>query len=199
MKKNIKVLFNKGTYLLFLLVVVLFLFEILYRYQVIDFYAVQLNALNSTEELESQKKKILLIGDSFSARPLGYVADLRKNDTTSTIINSSIPGTGIRQHNLILKNRLQLVQPDEVIYQFYLGNDLTDIEHPINYSENSVIRNLYWFLADSFLGLQFLNNQLARIKSSLTKHHNSTKATISSKSSIINYNQRFTLRQTLKH
>lgn len=144
--------------------ITLLLLEICFRYQVIDFYSSELKAINSEKELHSEGG-ILVIGDSFSAHPTGYVAVLRKNHPEHSIVNTSIPGTGIRQHMLLASSRISQFKPEKIIYQMYVGNDFMDINHPTNYSETSFIRNLYWSTADNFLFLRYLNRKTAGLRS----------------------------------
>ncbi|MBP9083939.1 MAG: hypothetical protein KBH11_12740 [Bacteroidia bacterium] len=135
--------------------------ELAYRYQWIDFYQSELTALNTKEDLLSNKKKILICGDSFSADPSAYVKTLRESLTNYAVINCAVSGTGIRQHELYLNNRIGTHNPDIFIYQFYVGNDLFDITHPHNSKDISLLRRFYWWLSDRMLSLGFLNFKLA--------------------------------------
>lgn len=145
-------------YLLFFSFACLLIIELSFRYQVIDFYKSELKGLNTPEQLNNKKNNILIFGDSFSAHPFSYVQFL---DSSYNYVNCAIPGTGIKQHSLIIPKRIKQYQPKAIIYQFYVGNDLLDIKHPINYSELSFLRNVYWWLSEHFLFLQYINYKLA--------------------------------------
>lgn len=138
--------------------------ELAYRYQWIDFYQSELTALNTKEDLQSNKKKILICGDSFSADPSAYVKTLRDSLTKYAVINCAVSGTGIRQHELYLNNRIGTHNPDIFIYQFYVGNDLFDITHPHQSKDISLLRRFYWWLSDRMLSLGFLNFKLAVLR-----------------------------------
>ena len=157
----------KLAYVLFLVIAVCLLLEVAYRYQVIDFYEPEFKALNSSfgsQPSNSYSKKILVIGDSFSASAPNYVDNLRKANPEFHILNAAVPGTGVRQQKLILKKRIRDFTPDIIIYQIYVGNDFTDVLHPINFSDNSILRNVYWYLSDRVLVLPYLNRRLATLK-----------------------------------
>lgn len=168
MKSRFKKILKQLLYLLFLVVVLAAAFELAYRFQWIDFYRAELNSLNTPEQLDNNKRKVLVIGDSFSASPDSYVNYLNKYDTSSIYINASIPGTGIIQHNLVLKNRIEEFQPTSIIYQIYPSNDLIDIEKPTNFERLSFIRNIYWMMSDNVRSLAYVNSRMAILKSSPT-------------------------------
>jgi hypothetical protein len=135
--------------------------ELVYRYQWIDFYKSELTALNSKENPLSEKKKILICGDSFSADPSAYVKTLRDSLNDYAVINGAVSGTGICQHELFISDRINQFNPDIFIYQFYVGNDLFDITHPHQSKDISFLRRFYWWLTDRMLSLGFLNFKLA--------------------------------------
>lgn len=137
--------------------------EITYRWQLIEFYQPELNALNPTQKNESSKK-ILVFGDSFSADQHSYVNLLRDSFPEYDVVNASISGTGIEETNLIAPDRIRAFKPDMVIYQIYVGNDLTDIYKPVNRKKISLSRNIYWWLSDKLFCLRFLNYRLAQFK-----------------------------------
>ena len=152
---------NRFLYFLFFIAICTAILECCFRYQIIDFYQAELNGLNTQEQLVSNKKNVLIFGDSFSAHPNSYVEQLRSSFPHLNFVNSSIPGTGIKQHELIFKKRIRQFKPKAIIYQFYVGNDFMDIEHPVNYQTNGFIRNLYWQLSEKILFLQYFNFKLA--------------------------------------
>jgi len=152
-------------YLAFLGISTLLIMELCFRFQVIEFYGAELKGLNPDTEISTEKENILVIGDSFSAHPESYVKYLRKANPDFNFINAAIPGTAIKQHNLIIKKRIEQFEPVHVIYQFYVGNDFADIDHPINFKTLSWARNLYWIISEKILFLQYLNYKLAFLKS----------------------------------
>lgn len=160
LKQLLSSLIQKLGYLLTLGTIVICLLEVCYRYQVVDFYKGWLEGLNQSQ-LNSSKPTILVFGDSFTGHFKSYVKSLREEFPEQNIINTAISGTGIRQHNLIVKNRIEAYPPQHVIYQFYVGNDFTDIKHPINFKTNSIARNTYWFLANHLISIPYLNSRLA--------------------------------------
>lgn len=166
-------------YCAFITVTVLFLLEISYRFQLIDFYSQSFQYLNKNEALDNEEPDILVIGDSFSAHANCYIDYLRKSNPELTIVNASVPGTGIKQQQLILENRLRQYHPQKVLLQVYIGNDLTDIEHPINFSKNGFMRNVYWAISDRLLILPYMNRILGRFKSHGTIDHTITKSNFS--------------------
>lgn len=152
-----------GGYFFFLLFVVLLILELLYRFQIFEFYATEFNYLNRTEK-PTNKKRVLIIGDSFSAAPNSYVDHLRNSNPNLQFLNFSVPGTGIKQHELYLLDKVVEFNPEVVIYQFYVGNDLIDINHPINFKKANFFKNCYWLLSDKLIVLQYLNFKLAGLK-----------------------------------
>lgn len=138
--------------------------ELVYRNQWIDFNRTVLTSLNRNDDLLSKKKKILICGDSFSADPESYVKIIRDSLNEFAVINSAVSGTGIRQHELFINNRIDQFNPDIFIYQFYVGNDLFDITHPHQSKDISLLRRVYWWLTDRMLSLAYLNFRLAVIR-----------------------------------
>ncbi|MFA7381752.1 MAG: hypothetical protein WC150_14935 [Bacteroidia bacterium] len=139
--------------------------EITYRCQLIEFYKPELKALNPLKPIVSGKK-ILVFGDSFSADQHSYVNLLRDSFPEYDFVNASISGTGIQETSLIAPDRIRAFKPDMVIYQVYVGNDLTDIHKPVN-QKLSLSRNIYWWLSDKLFCLRFLNYRLAQYKHNL--------------------------------
>jgi hypothetical protein len=152
-------------YFCYVTLAVLLLFEVIYRYQWIDFYASELDGLNKKRDLEQPKKgkTILVFGDSFTATNNGYVDLLRDSLNDYTIINSAVPGSGIIQASLMANRRIERFDPDVMIYQIYLGNDLMDISHPTD-GNVSLTRKGYWWLSDKFRGLSYINFRLSGVK-----------------------------------
>ncbi|MEO1517017.1 MAG: hypothetical protein AAFV95_18480 [Bacteroidota bacterium] len=152
-------------YLCFLGISVLLLLELSYRWYVVDFYGNNLSSLNEKTELTSHKDAtILVVGDSFSADRQSYVKSLRHQWPDYRVVNSSIPGTCLRQHELFLPKRLQQFQPDLLLYQLYLGNDFLEFRPPVKSPNISLARRLYWLVSDYFLVIRFLNAKLPQIR-----------------------------------
>ena len=127
--------------LLFGLFLGISIIEICYRYQFWDFYAKEFQLLNAGVSDSSAKKRVLLIGDSFTADHNGFTKSLRRNLPEYSIYNGGIPGFCPVQENFIFENRLQSVKPSLVILQLYEGNDLADFNPGLkNLNLKSLIR-----------------------------------------------------------
>lgn len=113
---------------------------------------------------------MLVFGDSFTADKNNYVHLLRDSLPETAFINAAVPGIGIQEVNLFAANRIEQIKPNLIIYQVYVGNDLTDIKKPINWTTISFTRNLYWLISDYCYSLRFLNYKLGQIKSLLGQH-----------------------------
>lgn len=138
--------------------------ELAYRFQWFDFYKAELRGLNNKNILEAKSKRILIVGDSFTASIDSYVKVLRDSLTDYAVINAAVPGTGIIQHALYTPGRIKKFKPDIFIYQMYVGNDLFDISHPYKAPNISKLRKTYWFISDRLLSLSFLNFRFAGIR-----------------------------------
>jgi hypothetical protein len=138
--------------------------ELAYRFQWFDFYKVELNGLNSKGILGSKSKRILVIGDSFTAATDSYVKVLRDSLSDYSVINAAVPGTGILQHAIYAPHRIKQFSPDIFIYQMYVGNDLFDISHPYQSSNISLLRRAYWLISDQLLSISFVNFRFAGIR-----------------------------------
>ncbi|WP_303422785.1 hypothetical protein [Oceanihabitans sp. 2_MG-2023] len=160
-------LFNKTGKLIFKIAIVafltLFLFEMAYRYHVIDFYSAQTNGLNSQKDLDATNIDLMVFGDSFSAtsKEINYVDMLRESRPDSSVLNFSVPGFGIRQVNTFADKKIKRYTPKAILYQVYVGNDLIDVNHLWDLEKFSFSRNLYWEASDHFLSLGYLNQRLA--------------------------------------
>ncbi|MCX6199155.1 MAG: hypothetical protein NTY88_08025 [Bacteroidetes bacterium] len=141
--------------------------ELVYRMQWFDFYSTELQALNSKDGLlVNGRKKILVLGDSFSADTASYVGKLQLLFPPFDFINAAIPGTGIRETKCIAKNRIERFKPSVVIYQIYVGNDLFDIRKPLD-GNISMTRKIFWWLTDRSLFLRYINYKAGQLKNSL--------------------------------
>ncbi len=171
---------RKFLYVVYVGIAVLLLFEIAYRYQWIDFYSSEFEALNPKENPKKENSKTVLIcGDSFTASPIGWVSELRTFYPDHRFVNCAIPGTGIRETRILAPDRVEEFQPDIFIYQIYVGNDLFDIKRPTNWSELSFMRNVFWSTSDWFLSLRLLNYKIGQVSHIATNDsiHDEAKST----------------------
>lgn len=151
----------------------LLMFEGVYRWYWFDFYRTELTGINPEEDLDmTHDKTILIFGDSFTADPNGWVHHLRDSLTDYNIINSAIPGTSVFHQRIIFEDRLDEFQPDQIIIQLYVGNDLIDYNRPQNFSTIGWFRNIYWWFSDQFISLQFFNYKIGQFKASENKNSN---------------------------
>ncbi len=97
------------------------------------------------ETIDSNKRKILFIGDSFtwglSAEPLSncFVERIGK-DSTLEVINLGIPVADPAQYDALAKKYIPILKPDMAFVCLYLGNDMMPQER--NISPN---KPLYYF------------------------------------------------------
>lgn len=88
-------------------------------------------------EMDSTKKKVLFIGDSFtwgmSASPFfdSSFCDLLSKATDYEIINTGIPAADPPQYELIAQKYIPQLKPDFVFVMFFTGNDLMKEERSI--------------------------------------------------------------------
>ena len=176
-KKPLKKRWKSLFFLIYLSLISLFLFEIAYRFQWYDFYGDELRSLNPPAAIqnEAHKPTILVMGDSFTALPGGYVDQLREELPGYSLINAAVPGTGIEQTALMAPGRIEKFKPAVFIYQIYVGNDLMDISHPLN-GEISFLRKAYWFISDRIRSLSFLNFRFAGVRHRLYDDANTVSA-----------------------
>ena len=95
----------------------LVLFEILYRNSIIDFYQSETSHLNAESDLEKDTIDFLVFGDSFSAtaKEINYIDKLKQNNPSTSFVNVSVPGIGIRQVNTFAKEKIKQHQPKAII------------------------------------------------------------------------------------
>ncbi|MBK8558144.1 MAG: hypothetical protein IPL65_21485 [Lewinellaceae bacterium] len=153
---------KKGAYLLWLIIMVIGLLEIAYRYQWVDFYHTERVLLNPKPH--GKGMKILVLGDSFTANTDSYVDVLRDSMPEADVRNAALPGVGIREMSAVAARRLQEFQPDVLIYQFYTGNDLWDIRKTTSSVQIPLWRNLDWKATDYSLFLRYLNYKSGQLK-----------------------------------
>jgi len=164
-----RTLVKNGTlwFLLLLLSVVasLLLFEVVYRYQLIDTFSGELRSFNPPEVLEPDTSGdgMLIMGDSFTANHSSYASVLRVCQDHYPILNAGVSGTGIIEALFTAPRRFQLAKPKVFIYQVFVGNDLYNIRYPINWQDLSLVRNLYWLIAQQLRSVWYLNYRNAQI------------------------------------
>jgi hypothetical protein len=139
--------------------------EVCYRNYWFDFYQTDFSYLNNFAP--SSGKNILVFGDSFSAQPISYVNKLRQSDSTINTYNLSLPGSHPTIASYYAPTYIEKLNPDVVICQLYLGNDLSDASYPTNWKELSTARNLYWTFANYFHVLRFLNYRFANLSATI--------------------------------
>jgi hypothetical protein len=61
-------------------------------------------------------------------------------------------------------SRIKRFEPDILIYQIYLGNDLLEYRHPTSGDKMSTLRKVYWWLSDRLLVLGYINAKLPQLK-----------------------------------
>jgi hypothetical protein len=149
--------------LLAVLLVIGLLLELSYRFYVIDFYASEFTALNPVSVSDANEKPtVLFLGDSFTANVDSYVGKLR-NKLSFNLINGAISGTGVMEASFVAPSRIDEFEPDILVYQIYVGNDLLDIKHRST-GDTPFLRQVYHSLSDKFRVLKFLNYRLAQVR-----------------------------------
>ena len=142
----------------------LMLFELCFRLHVIDFYSHVFQDLNSEFDRSEAKPDMVLVGDSFSAFKKGYAQVLNDSFPEFNMHNISVPGTSVREQHLFGKYHIKRLQPEVVIFQYFVGNDLLGWHHHLNWEEISVVRNAYWRISEHLWSIGYLNHRLASIR-----------------------------------
>ncbi len=155
-----------GILVIFILLFLLML-EVSYRYQWFDFYAKEFRFLNREIADKTTKPRVLVLGDSFTAFPQGYVSILNTEDSTRVYYNSGISGIGAQEICCIAPLRIKQLKPSLVLVQVYVGNDLLDVEKPINFKTLPLHRNMYWILSNNLFGVRYINYNLGQLKYTL--------------------------------
>lgn len=140
--------------------ITLLLFEVVYRYGVIDFYRGEIEALNPEETIEKDAVDYLVFGDSFSTPRNNYIDLLQNKYPETSFLNLGISGTGIKQVNTFARKKIKQYDPKHIIYQVYTGNDLLDVKHLSNWKDLSVTRNIYWKVTDYISSGVYINQRL---------------------------------------
>ena len=146
--------------------IVLLLFEGLYRWQIVDTYLPELRSYNSQDALLGSAEgqaTILAMGDSFTAGQWSYPRHLQELLPDYRVVNAGVSGTGVIQASLMAPRRFKTFKPSLFIYQIYLGNDLINIRYPINWRTLSPLRNLYGLVVDRFRSVSFLNYRFGQL------------------------------------
>ncbi|MFT6209531.1 MAG: hypothetical protein ACJATE_000122 [Bacteroidia bacterium] len=155
-----------GVKVLVIIITTVLLFELSYRFYVIDFYEAELMALNQPlTETEKNGSTVLLLGDSFTANAESYVAQLR-NELPYTFVNSAVSGTGIFEASFMASSRVNRFKPNIVVYQIYVGNDFLDIRHRPT-SEISFIRRIYHEVSDHIRVFKFINYRFGQVRANV--------------------------------
>ena len=106
-------------------------------------------------EIDSGKKKVLLIGDSYvwgsSAQPMvgNCFADLIRKETDYEVINLGIQAVDPPQYLQLTKKYLPELKPDFLFVVFYMGNDLmkedrnSPVGKPFEYVTNAGVITAY--------------------------------------------------------
>lgn len=155
--------------------ITLCLVELVYRYQWVDFYSTEWEFQNKVRTPDLKKKRVLVLGDSFSADTASWVNQWN-NDSDWQIFNAAIPGVGPETYRLIVSNRVEETKPNVVIVQLYEGNDLYDLYRPVNWSAFSWGRNIFWKCSNTFRSLGFINYRLGQANQDLASPVNAKTA-----------------------
>src|SRR4029453_19648678 len=113
------------------------------------------------------KPTLLVMGDSFTASRTSYAGILQDTLQEGETINAAVSGTGVLQALYMAPKRFAQFHPAIFLYQVYVGNDLFDIRYPTNWHTISLVRNVYWSLANHFHVVGYLNFPLLRVKDTL--------------------------------
>lgn len=144
----------------------LIIFEIFYRWQVLDTYRPELMAYNNPDDLreDSDRDTILIMGDSFTAGADAYPTMMRASQSRYRVINAGITASGILEALAVAPRRFRRFHPSVFIYQVYLGNDLFNIRYPVSWGQVSLLRNFYWVVAQRFRSIGYLNYRAGQIR-----------------------------------
>src|SRR5262249_49869438 len=116
----------------------------------------------------NDKPTLLVMGDSFTASRTSYAGILQDTLQEWRLINAAVSGTGVLQALYMAPKRFTQFYPAIFLYQVYVGNDLFDIRYPTNWRTISLVRNVYWFLANHLRVIGYLNYRLRQVKETLT-------------------------------
>jgi len=162
-------------WIFFLLMLLLFgiaVLELLYRFQVVDCYRGELHRNTKAGDLREfeGRKTLLIMGDSFAARPDTFASGLDSAlDGDWRTINSAVGGTGIVQARIMAPGRFRKFRPSLFLYQIYVGNDLFDLRYPTNWGKAAVPRNFYWMVSRNFRSLAWLNYKAGQMWAGMSR------------------------------
>lgn len=130
---------------------VLVIVEAGYRVGGLDPHGAELKAFNPDLVTGSWGGSTLLaLGDSFTAGTESWPFALQSTlGEEWRVVNSGVGGTTITHARLAAKRRIRQFDPDVVVFQTYVGNDLLDLRHPRNSPEIGLARRVYWWVVDS--------------------------------------------------
>ncbi|MEN8163278.1 MAG: GDSL-type esterase/lipase family protein [Acidobacteriota bacterium] len=130
---------------------VLVMVEISYRLQFPDPHRAEFEAFNPDLEVgEGAHSTLLALGDSFTAGAKSWPRALQATLGEGwRVVNAGIGGTTITHAGLMARKRIRQFDPDVVVYQTYVGNDLLDLGHPSTTPGVGLARRAYWRLVDS--------------------------------------------------
>jgi len=152
--------------------IVLFAVELSYRNGWFDPYRPELQRYNSRAMLQdSERPTVLCMGDSLTAGERSWPAFLRLERPDLRVINGGLPGTGIVQASLIAPRRLEEFKPDVLVYQINVANDLLNLRYPLNWSELSLARNVYWSISQRLRSVEFLNYRAGQAAFAFRNRH----------------------------
>lgn len=145
---------------------VLVIVEVSYRLQWPDPHRAEFEAFNQgLADKEGQQSTLLALGDSFTAGAESWPSALQSTLGESwRVINSGVGGTTITHAQLMSGRRIRHFEPDVVVYQTYVGNDLLDLRHPREAEGLGVARRIYWWMVDSgVIAPWYLNHRAAAL------------------------------------
>lgn len=173
--------------------VVLVLVEISYRLGKLDPHGAELEAFNPELATGSWGGSTLLaLGDSFTAGAESWPSRLPAIlGEDWRVINSGVGGTTITHARVMAKRRFGQFDPDVVVYQTYVGNDLLDLRHPRNSPEIGAARRVYWWFSDSgAFAPWYLNHRAAGLAARKSFDPEKAAAAVSAPFSIERYSPR---------
>jgi hypothetical protein len=139
--------------------------EGVYRFQLIDMYRPELVTYNPASLLTHDNRPTLLVmGDSFTASRTSYAGLLQETLREWRVVNAGVSGTGVLQALYMAPRRFARFRPALFLYQVYVGNDLFDLRYPLNWRTINPLRNLYWFFANHFRVVGYVNYRLRHLK-----------------------------------
>ena len=122
-----------------------------------------------TQKINNEKRKILILGDSFTFGLYlkdkdTYVNKLQNNFKNFNLVNSSTPGWGLKDYYLFAKKFCKIIKPKKIIIILNDG-DLGRIEKKVIKNDTDKISlkekyKLYKFMIENFMVVSFLRNNL---------------------------------------